>query len=204
MRTSDDAIRSVKRHVAAQLGPDWEVRLASKVGQVSYPHALVSVVGPASSSVNGLIVQTMQPMTVYCYPEPQETFELGLVAAASLMDEMWDAFVGSATPYRVPLYDYDGVDLDHGSDTRNAHDYLRVHDVQVHRVPDVSDERRVIVVCDFRASWMRSTARLSALRGGPVLQSVRQRLIAEGAQKVVAPTGLKSEVTFGRPSVSKA
>jgi len=112
--------------------------------------------------------------------------------------------VGSVTPYRVPLYDYDGVPLDRPSDVRNEHDYLRLTDVQLNRVPDPADEQRIIVVCDFRVSWLRPTARVAALRAGHVLQSLRQTMVVEGAEQTVHPSGLDAGVvTFGRPRASK-
>lgn len=204
MRQPVDALRSVKRHVAANL-PDWEVRLADDDGSMQYPYALVAFVGPSLSTGNAIIREVTQPLTVYCYPEPAETFEKGLLQAEAVSDELWRTFVGGLEPLRVPLYDYDGLRSDQGSDTRNEHDYLRLEDVQINRVPDPADDRRIIVVCDFRASWKRSTERLSALRGGPVLQSVRQRIIPATAEQPIGLSGfVASTQTFGRPKVSKA
>lgn len=205
MRNELDAIRSLKRFVAAGLGAQWEVRLTNEDGSMTYPYSLVAPVGPTVSTTNGLIVEVTQPLTVYCYPAPSESFEKAARAAAETSDALWGLFVGGEHPYRIPLYDYDGLTLDEPSDVRFDHDYLRLTDVQVTRVPDPMDEHRVIVVADFRARWKRSTDRLIALRGGPVVQSVRQRFIAEGAEQVVVVSGFDaSNERFGRPRVSKA
>jgi hypothetical protein len=206
MRTHADALRSVKRHVADSLGSDWEVRLAADDGTLlEPPYAIVATVGPALSSESALIVQITQPYTVYCYPPRSESFEQGLLDGAALTEQLWMAFVGGLTPYRVPLYDYAGVPLANGSASRNTHDYLRLVDVQVNRVPDSEDEQRVIVVCDFRASWTRPTDRHDALRSGPVLQSIRQRVIVEGQEQHVLTVGIEGDnETFGRPRVSRA
>jgi hypothetical protein len=204
MRTPTDAVRSVKRHAAAQLGPDWEVRLAPEDGTMHYPYAIVAAVGPALSTESALNAQVTQPITVYCYPAPAESFEQGLMDGNEVGDELWEAFAGGLTPLRVPLYDYAGVPLDAPGEVRNEHDYLRLTDVQINRVPDAQDEQRVIVVCDFRASWSRATARVAALRSGPVLQSLRQTIVVEGALQTVHPHGLDaSDVTFGRPRALK-
>jgi hypothetical protein len=204
MRTPTDAVRSVKRHVAAELGSDWEIRLAPEDGTMRYPYGIVAAVGPALSSEAALNVQMTQPITVYCYPRPAASFEQGLMDGNAVADELWEAFAGGLTPYRVPLYDYDGVPLDQPSDERYEHDYLRLTDVQLNRVPDAQDEHRIIVVCDFRAAWSRATARVAALRSGHALQSLRQRFVVEGAMHAVHPSGLDaSDVTFGRPRASK-
>jgi hypothetical protein len=211
VRTATDAIRSVKRYVALSLGEQWEVRLANEDGTMHYPYAIVANVGPRAyrhgGSVSGeaaYLVEQTQPITVYAYPEPASTFEAGLLVGDAVGDALWAAFAGGVTPLRVPLYDYDGVPLDGGSDVRNAHDYLRLTDVQINRVPDSADEHRIIIVCDFRASWRRATARAAALRSGHVLQSLRQQIVVEGAEQIVHPSGLDAdEVTFGRPRASK-
>lgn len=210
MRTPEDAVRSVKRYVAEVLsdrtGLDWEVRLAADdAGEAVYPLAIVAAIGPMLSSRNTQVIQCTQPITVYAYPPVSESFEAAVLMSEQIRDALWMAFVGSVTPYRVPLYDYAGVPLGGGSDDREDYDHLRLVDVQVNRVPDDLDENRGIVVCDFRASWTRSTDRVAALRGGRVLQSVRQRIIVEGQQQDVPVVGIDAtNETFGRPRVSKA
>jgi hypothetical protein len=215
VRTTADALRSVKRHVAAELGPQWEIRLASEDGTMHYPYGIVAAVGQAGpgasrrrggalSAESALNVEVSQPFTVYCYPTPAATFEQGLLDGDAVADQLWTAFAAGVKPYRVPLYDYAGVPLDQPSDVRHEHDYLRLTDVQLNRVPDMDDEHRIIVVCDFRASWMRATARVDDLRAGRVLQSLRQTIVVEGAQQTVHPPGLGvRDVTFGRPRASK-
>ena len=208
MRTTEDALRSVGRHVADQLGPDWEVRLGPERGTLQYPYALVGLVGPALSARNTLHVRMTQPITIYAYPGEKETTEESLIAAERVADALWHAMVGGLRPYRIPLYDYEGLGLDKGSDVRNEHDYLALVDVQINRVLDDQDDNRSIVVCDFRAQWLRPTDRLAALRGGPVVQSIRQTIIPEGAEQSVVLSGfwigVENGPNFGRPRASTA
>lgn len=207
MRTTIDVLRSVGKHVAAGLGDPWEVRFADEKGaMVEPPYALVALVAPALSSRNSLYVDMTVPVTVYCYPEPGEGEEEAILLGERVSDELWRLFVGGVEPYRVPLYDYDGIGLfGGGSDERHEHDYMRLVDVNVTTVPDPADSRRPIVVADFRASWRRPTERLSVLRGGPVLQSVRQTIIPEGARQDVPVGGFTATNTrFGRIRASRA
>jgi len=198
VRRPVDALRSVAKHVAKTLGPDWEVRLSSERGSMQYPYAIVALVGPALSSRNTLHVQMTQPVTVYCYSGVESSAELSELAANEVEDVLWGGLVGSLEPYRVPLYDYAGVGLNGGSEARFEHDYLRLVDVQLNRVADDSDDNRTIVVCDFRATWHRPTDRLTALRGGRVLQSLRQTVVAEGAEQSAPIGGFRIEQSFGR------
>jgi hypothetical protein len=136
---------------------------------------------------------------------PGESEEDAILRGELVTDDLWRLFVGGEKPYRVPLYDYDGAGLFDGSDSRNEHDYMRLVDVNVTTVPDPADSRRPIVVADFRASWRRSTERLSARLGGPVLQSMRQTIIPEGAEQIVPVSGFEATGTrFGRLRASRA
>lgn len=159
MRSPWDARRSIQRYTAEVLGPDWKVELAADRGEFAYPFARVVAVGDVTRSGPALYAELTQPMSVQCYPQPQETVAQSERGAADVLDQLERAFsvgVGKARPLRVPLYDFDGVADEATSYARDDRDFLQVVDFSARFLPDPEDARNVAVVADVRVRWRRA------------------------------------------------
>lgn len=162
MRTTVDALRSVKRYTAEVLGELWEVRLWSEQGTFRFPFARVAKTGPTSYASRRVATDVLQAMQIHCYPPPATTVELALEQASALQELLVEGFetgVLLGRPRRIPLYDYDGVPAGGGSMARHPSDHLRVEDFSVNYLPDAQDQTRVAVVADLRVGWSRYTLR---------------------------------------------
>jgi hypothetical protein len=161
MRTSHDAIMSVKRYMAVALGAEWEVRLWSDEGSFAPPVARVAEASPTLVARHGRVaVEVTQALQVHCYTEPADTVSGSLVRARAVEELLHTAIevgVGEAWPRRIPLYDYDGIDAGEPSTARNYYDFLRVADFSVNRIEDSEDATLVVVVADVRVRWSRAT-----------------------------------------------
>jgi hypothetical protein len=180
-RTVTDATRSLARYFALWLGDEWEVRFDAEEHTFKTPFARVEAL---SNTIVGEGVNyhaVIQPFSVYAYPEYPEGTEgsveesrlIAMEVAQSLLDALAIGGVDGSRPFRVPLYNYDGVALDGGtgSNARTPYDYLRIvrGSTNVDRVPDATDPRWITVVLGFRATWFR---RGEQILGKPV-QSVQ-------------------------------
>lgn len=169
MRTTSDALRSMKRHVALVLGADWEVRFADEAGRFAVPTAVVKTVGPTLYGGPRHYADATQPMHVSCWPGASAS-QLDAEHAARAIEELLfygfrhDPGPGLSRPARVPLFDYDGkpwTGQDSGSNARGDHDFLRVVDFSTTVMPDPQEERQVGVMADIRVTWRRPTRDLS-------------------------------------------
>ena len=158
MRTNIDALRSMKRYMAEALGDEWEVRLDREEGALTLPLAVVMFSGPTLNTGPKFETMVTQPMSIYLTPVPASDGMEAQVLASEAEQILYEAFrvgVGEGAPMRVPLYDYDGVGMDEGTEARPGPDYLRLTDFSMTQVPDESDTRRVTVTADIRATWRR-------------------------------------------------
>jgi hypothetical protein len=195
MRSPVDAIRSVQHYVWRVLhenaGNDsWEVRFAANPGEFAYPFARVQAVGPPVTSGAALYYVVSQPMSIELYEAPREDEEESLMQAMNLQGVLLHGFrgegVGDGRPLRIPLFDFDGVDLQTEGTERNPSDYLRVEDFAPRLLSDLQDPRRVAVVCDLRVTW-RKDANLNELRnrrGEPV----KGLILADAVNITYAPS----------------
>lgn len=158
MRTSIDALRSVKRYLAIALGDDWEVRLDREEGAITLPFASVAFSG--QTLVSGPAHETLltQPMSLYLTPVPGKDGIEAQMLAAEIEDILYEAFrvgVDEGRPMRIPLYDYAGVPTDMGSTARPGPDFLRITDLSMNQSADDDDTRRVTITVDLRVTWRR-------------------------------------------------
>ena len=76
--------------------------------------------------------------------------------------------LGDGWPERVPLVNYNGVDLDapYGSNARGAHDYMRMvrGSFSISRIPDPTDDRWITVVASMRLTWRSPGRRILGKR----------------------------------------
>lgn len=187
MRTTTDALRSLKRYTA-EIFTDWEVRLAEEQAAFERPFALV---GPAGNEVYRGPAHTADvvfPCAIHLYPEKGETPEAALMGALDVSEWLFQGFrqgIGYGGPLRVPLWDYTGVALNEGATERVAlpgdddhmhGDYMRVEDLSANRIKDPDEPTLYTVAVDVRLGWRR-VGRLPS--GGEVLTSVR--LESEGS-----------------------
>jgi hypothetical protein len=159
MRSQWDARRSIQRYVAEALGAGWEVALAADRGEFAYPFARVQPAGDVTRSGPALYAELSQPMSIQCYPQPQDTVVASESAAAEVLDALERAFsvgVGKGRPLRVPLYDYDGVPVEAQSYERDDRDFLQVTDFSARTLSDPEDARNIAVVADVRVRWRRA------------------------------------------------
>lgn len=178
MRTENDAIRSVKKYLAEALGQEWEVRLWTDEGSFAPPIARIATTTAASYDSRRVFTDIVQALQIHCYLAPARSTSAALIAARSVAQQLVTAIelgVGLAWPRRIPLYDYDGVPEDEGSDARNTYDFLRVLDFSVNSVQDNDDPNVVIVVADLRVAWSQQTTI------DPVVRTVESLRVEERA-----------------------
>lgn len=190
-RTTNDMIRSLKKHVADILdtygsrflagfdsngepaqSDSWEVRLWDEQGTFRYPFARVARIGPETSGGPPSWAEVSQPVAIHLYPWPQdgrENAELVAQDAATLIHDAlkWGTLRGRAQC--VPLWDFGGQRLYEDSDQRHPSDYFRVVDLTTDRLVDLEDDRAAAGIVNFRAQWRRAPS----LVPGQVVESVR-------------------------------
>lgn len=173
MRTSLDALRSMKRYVATSLGEAWEVRLLVEEGTFGRPAAQVmeatgqTITGPHHT------MSVVQTFMVHAFPVPGETVMESLIAAGEVEDNLVRAFrigVDKGRAARVPLYNYDAVPHNEGSTARHPQDYARILDFEVSRTQSPQDELLFTVSAEVRLGWERDGQILST---GRVAQEIR-------------------------------
>lgn len=192
-RTPDDAIRSVKKHVAevldeiggpflagfddngdAQAAESWEVRLWDEQFTFRFPFARVAATGPVlPTPAHPLYTDLSLPMTVHLYPWPAQDSERAILGADRLVSVIQRALsFGGARggPLRIPLWDFGAAPgLYDDTEARHPSDFVRVESLSVERLLDPEDARHAWVVVNFRAQWRQVSSRLP----GHLVESVR-------------------------------
>lgn len=160
MRTSIDALRSLKRYVAVALGPDWEVRLQAEEGTFKRPQAII-LEPPGGAQVTGSAHSSdlVQTFVVHIFPERGNTVMESLTGAADVEEIIFNAFrsgVGKGRVARMPLYDYEAVGPEEPSDARRGTDFAQVLALSVERKQSPSDELNYTVTTEVRLGWRRN------------------------------------------------
>lgn len=179
MRTTRDAIRSLARYMTEAFGDDWEIGYFSQQGTFARPGVAVRTTGPLLSGGSRHTLDLTQPMAVYVYPPEKDTVEETFDSVMSAEETLWQAFnvgIGEGHPFRVPLYDYEGVPIDEGSILRRYPDYLRVVDCSIDRSQSADDEKKWTVTAELRVTWRR-TGELAT--GRRVAQDLKATIAAE-------------------------
>lgn len=159
MRTTRDVLRSMVRYAGQVLGPEWEVRRDREDGTFSFPFCHVFRTGPMLMRGPVHSVDITVPISWHCYPPPGETMEASQDAAMGVEELLFQGLrvgVGLGRPLRVPLFDYEALSNDEGSEARGPRDFMRVVDVGLTQVPDLANDRLIAVVADMRVSWVRA------------------------------------------------
>lgn len=166
MRTTTDALRSLKRYTAEIL-TDWEVRLAEEQAAFERPFALVGPAGPELYRGSAHTSDVVFPCAINLYPTKGETPEAALMNALDASEWIYQGFrmgVGYGGPLRVPLWNYYGVALNEpateglrlaGDDDHWHGDYMRVDDLSVSRIRDPDEATLYTVAVDVRLGWRR-------------------------------------------------
>lgn len=209
MRRLEDVVRSVKRHLAESL-PEYEVRLYDEQGMFVRPCARIGIVGPTLSGTRSAMkIDFTQPITAYVYPpaldeDGQELSQEGaLLVALRTQDDLEEAFVSGLTPYRVPMYDYDGVGFEEPGNGREPHDYMRIVDCSIERYQDTDMPRLFTLAVNLRVTWARETARAQAWRQANIVESVRTKMLVPGSSQTVHVSGHRNpDARFGDPTVT--
>lgn len=164
MRGINDVILSVKRHVAIALGDEWEVRIPGEEEfAFERPFARVGRAGQTTivQATNFRFSKNTQALVVSVFPRVKATAEDSLLEAGSVEDILYSAFwqrVDLGHPARIPLFDYDGIGTERGSQRRHPSDYLRVEDFSVSATQDATDAKLITVTADLRVAWLRQGA----------------------------------------------
>lgn len=158
-RTNTDALRSVKRYVAAALGSEWEVRLSREEGAFDRPFARVWQVAGTTYPLTGgrWLADVVQPFVISAYPVMGATPDDALISAQAVEELLYVAFrsgVADGRPLRVPLYSYTDVALN-GAGNPLPLAFMRVNDLSTQPFPDPDENRLWTVVCDVRLTWRR-------------------------------------------------
>jgi hypothetical protein len=145
------------------------------------PTVIVRLNGPTSTTGSAWDQTVTQIVTLYVYPEPGDTESESSIRATRVQDVLQSLIsqgiadgVMVGWPWRVPLWDFDGIGLwDDAEPTRGERDYVRVlPPLSFNRTHDPQDERRVIVTGDLRLSWGRALVPVAPLA---TVQSVTVR-----------------------------
>jgi hypothetical protein len=174
-RSITDALRSLKRYVAAALGDAWEVRLSAEQGAFERPYARVRQVASATYILTGgrFLADVNQPFEIIAYPLRGDDPEDAILRAQTVEDALFRTFrVGAENgrPLRVPLYNYDGVPLNQPG-MWVPRGFMRVADLSTQPFVDPDDNKLYSVVCDVRLSWRRLAEPTST---GPPMTGLRQ------------------------------
>lgn len=180
MYTDTDIARSIRRYLSLMWDEDsgWEIRIARKVVADDQRPIAVVLLGDRSptsarvSRVQGNVVEAL-PVTIYGYPAVGENEEAATVAAGEIKDLLLRVFehglspdpededqepdwLAKAGPFRVPLWDYDGIALDKpGPDKPHDVIWVDVNSLTGQNLEDPQDGKRRTVVVEFRASIER-------------------------------------------------
>ena len=189
MRTSTDVLRSMVVYLASALG-DWEVRIADEEGAFDRPFCKVAAATPMRSTPHGPVtVDCLQTFAIVCYPVEAESPVAARMEAEAVVERLFQAFmvgVHAAShgrkhntgipdkvfqrghPMRVPLYDFDGVDLFAAvsEEARATNDFILITDPPTFGVIEGtsrSDEEETLytVTGEVRCKWTRATAVIS-------------------------------------------
>lgn len=173
MRTAEDVLRSLKRHVWTALGDDYEVRIEGEEGAFVRPFARVITANEAEFADTTRFLTTMvQPYAIYVYPPAGLDAQDARLIAAATEEDIYQAFkvgIADGRPDRLPLYDYDGVPTTEGVVGRGQSDFARVTNLTVGPMRDPTDNRLYTVVVNLRLRWNRTT---EPVRGGRVVEDV--------------------------------
>jgi hypothetical protein len=183
-RTIEDALRSVRKHLAEVLvevggrwlqtgDAGWEVRYWDDRGTFELPFARVSAIGPDTVTGPPMYAEVSQPMTIHLYPHPAEDTEHAILQADRLRGVIQTALhFGAARgrALRIPLWDFgEATGLYDDSEARRSSDYLKVVGLGTERLIDPEDDRYAWVVVNFRAQWRRVPSGVPGL----LVESVR-------------------------------
>lgn len=148
--------------------------MTAEEGAFHRPFCRVAAATPALSRPDGpRQVRTQQTFTLLAYPKEKKSPDESRMEAARVEGLLFNAFLhGVHTPsfytptmrghgMRVPLYDYDDIDLKHAAEEtdRKPNDFLHVSDPpSIGSQVDPEDELMWVVTADIPMWWTRSVA----------------------------------------------
>lgn len=170
---SDDLARSIRRYLTGVLpGPPWTIRLERReVRDDARPVAVVDV-GPqqvprARETRFQGEWEWMAPVTVSCYPELADNEQDAAAGARAVRTQLLRLIVNGiplvddtgrnwAGPFRLPLWDYEGVPLK-GAGKAGPEFPMDViwvgrDSLTADAIQDTDDPKRWSVILEFRAS----------------------------------------------------
>jgi len=165
VRTNADCLRSLKKYVSLGLdhltGQTWTVRLAHESPDRGDPVAVVSSVGPSTSTaVRPGLAELSKRYHVACRLLRSSSAEAATLEGEVLADHLGDLFtfgLDRGRPHRVPLYVYGDAAFDSPSEQRDPHDFARVVDVSTRARIESDDLHRALVVAEVELQWRKVT-----------------------------------------------
>lgn len=145
--------------MAEVFGDEWEVGFFGQEGTFSRPGIAVRTTGPLLSAGSRHTLDQTQPAAVYVYPPEDASVEATFDGVMEAEERLWQAFnvgIAEGRPFRVPLYDFDGVAIDEASSLRRYPDYLRILDLSIDRRQSPEDQKKWTVTAELRLGWRRS------------------------------------------------
>lgn len=187
MRTSTDVLRSLVVYLASSLGSEWEVRPADEEGAFDRPFCKLAAATPMSvRPQNTLVMECSQTFAVVCYPVEKESPLEARMEAERVVELLYQAFlIGTHAasygreqntglpdkswrrghPMRVPLYDFDGIDLyDAVTELeRDPRDFISITEPPTFgplegTARSEEEETLYVVTGELRCRWIRSGA----------------------------------------------
>lgn len=188
MRSSNDAIRSIKLWLSFVLDEEWDVQLRRDEG-MDRPSAVIVPVGPVLSSGSAYVRDLQRDFQAYLWPKGKDGDPgYGSVEAESLATLLERALSqgghGGARAMRIPVFDYDGVPWDQGlPDGAERYDFLLIEDVQIDARQDPDDDDLYTVTLKLRARWRADgdVTRFQKADGTPALPIAEVHLSGDPA-----------------------
>ncbi|MET0604406.1 MAG: hypothetical protein ABW167_20640 [Baekduia sp.] len=174
MRKSIDVLRSVKKYIAEDVLPDYEVRLSSEEGAWERPFCRVAWSTSGNQRAIGkLQLELRRTLSIVVWPVESATADEGKLVAEAVVEALTLAFSmglhtdsyrsasNRAHPRRIPVWDYDGVPLTAAvaENARATTDFATViDDPEIGDIDDPNTPKSRVVTGDIRLRWTRSVA----------------------------------------------
>lgn len=180
MRTSVDALRSVRRFFGQVFPEPWDIRYTRSEEMVR-PSGTVAAIGPQPNTGSAYVRDVMRDFEIFLYPPGVEgdvsTSRIEAETVAATVERaLTRGFVpagGEARSYslRLPVFDYAAIPLTQGLPALAVpYDYLVLQNLTIQPRVDPDQDDLFTVVVDMRIHWRTDgdTRRFE----GALLQSV--------------------------------
>jgi hypothetical protein len=157
MNSERDVRRSLAHHVSLAL-PTWDVYPATPLGETELPFVIITSVGDMLTANRGWHTADMvQPYSIQAHPVPDEDEFRSSDRARNTLEALRRCLLygePAGAPRRIPLYDYDDLDVDESLPSgRTPTGMIRVDDLTLRDSPDDVQNRVWVISGTLRAAW---------------------------------------------------